>query len=36
MRKELKGTLTKYAHIPLKQKNNRVWRTYEGGALIDK
>ena len=26
----------KYAHIPLKQLPNRVWRTYEGGALIDK
>lgn len=25
-----------YAHIPLKQKKNRVWRTYEGGALIDR
>lgn len=32
----MKDTLTKYAHIPLKQRNNRVWRTYEGGALIDK
>ena len=28
--------LEKYAHIPLKQISNRVWRTYEGGALIDK
>jgi len=28
--------LQKYAHIPLKQNSNRVWRTYEGGALIDK
>ncbi|MEP5254045.1 MAG: type I phosphomannose isomerase catalytic subunit [Maribacter dokdonensis] len=28
--------LQKYAHIPLKQKSNRVWRTYEGGALIDR
>ena len=28
--------LEKYAHIPLKQESNRVWRTYEGGALIDK
>ena len=27
--------LEKYAHIPLKQLSNRVWRTYEGGALID-
>lgn len=26
----------KYAHIPLKQLPNRVWRTYQGGALIDK
>ena len=25
-----------YAYIPLKQFSNRVWRTYEGGALIDK
>ena len=28
--------LQKYASIPLKQLSNRVWRTYEGGALIDK
>lgn len=28
--------LEKYAHRPLKQIGNRVWRTYEGGALIDK
>ena len=28
--------LQKYAHIPLKQLQNRVWRTYEGGALIDR
>ncbi|MDV7188343.1 type I phosphomannose isomerase catalytic subunit [Lutibacter sp. TH_r2] len=28
--------LQKYAHIPLKQSLNRVWRTYEGGALIDR
>lgn len=27
--------LQKYAHIPLKQIPNRVWRTYQGGALID-
>jgi len=27
--------LEKYAHIPLKQNLNRVWRTYSGGALID-
>ncbi len=25
-----------YAHEPLKQLNNRVWRTYGGGALIDR
>jgi len=24
-----------YAYVPLKQFSNRVWRTYEGGALID-
>lgn len=28
--------LQQFAHIPLKQLTNRVWRTYEGGALIDK
>ena len=28
--------LQKYAHMPLKQLQNRVWRTYEGGALIDR
>lgn len=28
--------LKSLAHIPLKQKTNRVWRTYEGGALIDR
>ena len=28
--------LEKYAYQPLKQFSNRVWRTYEGGALIDK
>lgn len=28
--------LQKYAHIPLKQLPNRVWRTYQGGALIDR
>ena len=28
--------LEKFAHYPLKQLNNRVWRTYEGGALIDR
>lgn len=27
--------LIQLAHTPLKQKNNRVWRTYTGGALID-
>ena len=31
-----KQQLQKYASIPLKQLNNRVWRTYEGGASIDK
>lgn len=28
--------LEKYAYVPLKQLSNRVWRTYEGGALIDR
>jgi len=28
--------LQNYAHIPLKQLSNRVWRTYEGGSLIDR
>ncbi len=28
--------LQKHAHMPLKQLPNRVWRTYEGGALIDR
>lgn len=28
--------LKQLAQIPLKQKSNRVWRTYEGGALIDR
>jgi len=32
MNKELQN----HAHTPLKQLNNRVWRTYEGGALIDR
>ena len=27
--------LKQCAYLPLKQKNNRVWRTYGGGALID-
>ncbi len=27
--------LEHYADIPLKQLSNRVWRTYQGGALID-
>lgn len=31
----MSNSLEKYAHIPLKQLSNRVWRTYEGGALID-
>lgn len=25
-----------YAHVPLKQLPNRVWRTYQGGSLIDR
>lgn len=32
MREDIK----KYATVPLKQYPNRVWRTYTGGALIDK
>ena len=28
--------LKQYAHQPLKQLPNRVWRTYRGGALIDR
>jgi len=28
--------LKKYAQAPLKQTSNRVWRTYHGGALIDR
>jgi mannose-6-phosphate isomerase len=28
--------LQKHAYLPLKQLPNRVWRTYEGGALIDR
>jgi len=28
--------LEKYAQVPLKQLPNRVWRTYTGGALIDR
>lgn len=28
--------LQKHAYTPLKQRSNRVWRTYEGGALIDR
>lgn len=31
----MKESLQKYAHQPLKQLSNRVWRTYQGGALID-
>jgi mannose-6-phosphate isomerase len=31
-----KAELIKYAKTPLKQKSNRVWRTYTGGALIDR
>ena len=32
----MKNNFEQYAYIPLKQYSNRVWRTYEGGALIDK
>ena len=32
----MNSDLEKYAYIPLKQIPNRVWRTYEGGALIDR
>jgi len=32
----MREDLQKYAYIPLKQLPNRVWRTYEGGASIDK
>lgn len=28
--------LQQLAYVPLKQKTNRVWRTYGGGALIDR
>ncbi|MRI00502.1 mannose-6-phosphate isomerase [Kriegella sp. EG-1] len=28
--------LEQFAYMPLKQLPNRVWRTYEGGALIDR
>lgn len=28
--------LEEYAQVPLKQLSNRVWRTYQGGALIDR
>ena len=31
-----KNELVRFAEIPLKQLPNRVWRTYKGGALIDK
>ncbi len=31
-----KNEALKYGLLPLKQKPNRVWRTYLGGALIDK
>ena len=31
----MKEDLQKYARLPLKQKGNRVWRTYQGGAQID-
>jgi len=32
----MKRGLQRYTHIPLKQLPYKVWRTYEGGALIDK
>lgn len=32
----MKNNLQKHAHQPLKQLPNRVWRTYSGGALIDR
>ena len=32
----MKLNLQKHAHQPLKQLPNRVWRTYSGGALIDR
>jgi mannose-6-phosphate isomerase len=31
-----KTELVKYAKTPLRQQSNRVWRTYTGGALIDR
>ncbi|WP_055447080.1 type I phosphomannose isomerase catalytic subunit [Lacinutrix mariniflava] len=31
----MSDNLQQYAHVPLKQLSNRVWRTYQGGALID-
>ena len=31
----MKENLEQYAYEPLKQQSNRVWRTYEGGSLID-
>lgn len=32
----MSNNLEQYAYMPLKQLPNRVWRTYEGGALIEK
>jgi len=32
----MKKQLQRYAQVPLKQLPNRVWRTYQGGASIDK
>ncbi|WP_291966362.1 hypothetical protein, partial [Maribacter sp.] len=32
----MNNSFEQYAYIPLKQFSNRVWRTYEGGALIDR
>ena len=31
-----KNHLKQLAYMPLKQQPNRVWRTYGGGALIDR
>lgn len=32
----MKQEFQKFAQMPLKQVSNRVWRTYQGGALIDR
>jgi hypothetical protein len=34
--KKMNEHLQNHTHTPLKQISNRVWRTDEGGALIDK